>query len=185
MSTDHADVRNRAITKALPTSPGLAPLPLVRGEMRSTRTYVARRKDLKALGLQAMESEGKLVFTAVLAPVIVYSKDALVWPRGTNDTLASDPRPVGDLTRLYTVESYMIGSSCCATKKRRQGAAAMRYFRLWCSLPNLLDRRPQGWKSWQGHAHVRAARVPAASSAARCTIQAGPEFPASAEGRII
>jgi hypothetical protein len=55
-----------------------------------------------------------------------------------------------------------------------------------CSLPNLLDRRPQGWWGWQGHAHVRAARVPpAASSAARCTFRAGPEFPASAEGQIV
>jgi hypothetical protein len=46
-------------------------------------------------------------------------------------------------------------------------AAAMRYFRLWCaSLPSLLDRRPQGWQGWQSHSHVRAARVPAASSSA-------------------
>jgi hypothetical protein len=92
------------------------------GKDKQHQEYAARRKDLKALGLQAMESEGKLVFAAVLNPVTVYSPDACVAPGHRRHPLASDPRPVSDLTRLYTLESFLVGSSCCATKKRRQGS---------------------------------------------------------------
>jgi hypothetical protein len=77
----------------------------VSGEDTQHQEYVARCKDLKALGLQATESEGKLVFAAVLKPVTVHSPDALVWSRGTGDTLASDPRPASDFTRLYALGS--------------------------------------------------------------------------------
>jgi hypothetical protein len=56
------------------------------GKDKQHQEYAARRKDLKALGLQAMESEGKLVFAAVLNPVTVYSPDALVCDPGAQAT---------------------------------------------------------------------------------------------------
>jgi hypothetical protein len=67
MSTDHADVRNRAmgLVKAACASWISAP-PSSSGKDELHQDHAARRKDLKALGLQAMESEGKLVFAAVL-----------------------------------------------------------------------------------------------------------------------
>jgi hypothetical protein len=95
--------------------------PAMSGKDEHHQEYVARCKDLKALGLLATESEGKMVFAAVLKPVTEYSPHALVWPRCTGDNFLSDPQPLSNLTRLYTLESFLIGSSCCATKRRRQG----------------------------------------------------------------
>jgi hypothetical protein len=121
MSTDPA-VRDRAmgLVKAAYVS-WISISPSMSGKDTQHQEYVARCKDLKALGLQATESEGKVVFAAVLKPVTEYPPHALVWPRGTGDTFSSEPRPLLDFTRLYTLESFLIGSSCCATKKRRQG----------------------------------------------------------------
>jgi hypothetical protein len=42
--------------------------PSMAGKDKQHQEYVARRKDLKALGLQAMESEGKLVFARTPPP---------------------------------------------------------------------------------------------------------------------
>jgi hypothetical protein len=87
------------------------------GKDKLHQEYVARRKDLKALGLQAMESEEKLVFAAVPNPAAVHSPDALVWPRGrTCATSASAPRTASGLTQVYTLESFLIDASCCETK---------------------------------------------------------------------
>ena len=84
------------------------------------KEYDARRNDLACHGLQVIEtSEGKLDFAAVHSPVEAHDKSLLIWPRGTGDSLASEPRPVGELTKLYSLESFLIGDSCCATKKLR------------------------------------------------------------------
>ena len=61
-------------------APWISSSPSMSGKDKQHQEYAARRKDLKALGLQAMESEGKLVFAAVLNPVTVYSPDACVAP---------------------------------------------------------------------------------------------------------
>jgi hypothetical protein len=86
--------------------------------------YDARRNDLACHGLQVIgTSEGKLDFAAVHSPVEAYDKSLLIWPRGTGDFLASEPRPLGEFTKLYSLESFLIGDSCCATKKRRTAGA--------------------------------------------------------------
>jgi hypothetical protein len=98
MSADHADVRNRAmgLVEAAYASWISSTPPTASGKDELHQEYAARRKDLKALGLQAMQS------AAVLIPIAVYSKDALVWPRGSGDTLASDPRPLCMTSRGFT-----------------------------------------------------------------------------------
>jgi hypothetical protein len=64
------------------------------------KEYVARRNDLACHGLQVIEtSEGKLDFAAVHSPVEAYDKSLLIWPRGTGDSLASEPRPL--VGRVY------------------------------------------------------------------------------------
>jgi hypothetical protein len=93
-----------------------APLPSMSGKDKLHQEYVARRKDLGVLGLQAMESEEKLVFAAVPNPAAVHSPDALVWPRGTCGTFASAPRTASGRTQVYTLESFLIDASCCETK---------------------------------------------------------------------